>query len=63
MRDYIHVMDLAKGHVAAVKKLDSLTGEVRRMSLFACGTSPGELRGLCVGRVEFCVGRVVEYVV
>ena len=33
VRDYIHVVDLAKGHVSAVKKLDQLAtsskGEIR----------------------------------
>lgn len=28
VRDFIHVQDLAAGHVAAVKKLQSLQGEV-----------------------------------
>ncbi|EKX50305.1 hypothetical protein GUITHDRAFT_67168 [Guillardia theta CCMP2712] len=28
VRDYIHVMDLAEGHIAAIKKLSSLQGEI-----------------------------------
>ncbi len=27
MRDYIHVMDLARGHVAAISKMKELKGE------------------------------------
>ena len=35
VRDYIHVVDLAQGHVAAVKKLDEKCGlKVRTWLLF-----------------------------
>lgn len=35
VRDYIHVMDLAEGHVAAVKKVGSAVGVVGEMGVAA----------------------------
>lgn len=37
MRDFIHVMDLAKGHVKALKKLEDHSG----LSIYNLGTGVG----------------------
>ena len=59
VRDYIHVVDLAKGHVAALKKLDQNCG------LFICNLGTG--RGYSVLEVlrayEKACGRKLPYVV
>ena len=59
VRDYIHVMDLAEGHVAALRKLKSGCG------LFVCNLGTG--RGYSVLEVirayEEASGRPVPYVV
>lgn len=59
VRDYIHVVDLARGHVAALKKLDSGCG------LFVCNLGTG--KGYSVMEVlhayEKACGRTLPYVV
>jgi len=59
VRDYIHVVDLAKGHVAALKKLDTHCG------LFVCNLGTG--RGYSVLDVlhayEKACGRELPYVI
>ena len=59
VRDYIHVVDLAKGHVAALKKLEQNCG------LFVCNLGTG--RGYSVLEVlhayERACGRKLPYVV
>ncbi len=59
VRDYIHVVDLAKGHVAALKKLDEKCG------LFICNLGTG--RGYSVLEVlhayERACGKKLPYVV
>ncbi len=49
VRDYIHVMDLAVGHVAALKKMfkDELTG----VKVFNLGTGNGEI--LLIFKVKY----------
>ena len=38
VRDYIHVVDLADGHIAALRKLDAAgIGNTLNIRLFACG--------------------------
>lgn len=59
IRDYIHVVDLARGHVAALKKLDSNCG------LFVCNLGTG--KGYSVLEVlhayEKACGKTLPYVV
>ncbi|MEG2770446.1 MAG: UDP-glucose 4-epimerase GalE, partial [Oscillospiraceae bacterium] len=57
VRDYIHVVDLAKGHVAAIKKLEQKTG------LFVCnlGTGTGYSVLDVVKAFEKASGKKVEY--
>ncbi len=57
VRDYIHVVDLAKGHVAALKKLDSVQG------VFVCnlGTGNGYSVLEVVKAYEKASGRAVPY--
>lgn len=44
LRDYIHVVDLAEGHVAALERLDTMQGQVRPFNLGGGrGTSVREL--------------------
>lgn len=40
IRDYIHVVDLAKAHIAALRKMDQLTGE-DRFKVYNIGTGKG----------------------
>ncbi len=57
VRDYIHVVDLAKGHVAALKKLDDTQG------VFVCnlGTGNGYSVLDVVGAYEKASGKAVPY--
>ena len=59
VRDYIHVVDLAKGHVAALKKLESKCG------LFICNLGTG--KGYSVLEVlhayEKACGKTLPYVI
>lgn len=59
VRDYIHVVDLAQGHVAALKKLESSCG------LFVCNLGTG--KGYSVFEVlrayEKACGKTIPYVV
>ena len=59
VRDYIHVVDLARGHVAAIKKLEEKTG------LFICNLGTG--KGYSVLDVlhafEKACGRALPYVI
>ena len=59
VRDYIHVVDLAAGHVAALKKLDSKCG------LFVCnlGTGNGYSVLDVVHAYEAACGKAIPYVV
>ncbi|MCF4120821.1 UDP-glucose 4-epimerase GalE [Antribacter sp. KLBMP9083] len=57
-RDYIHVMDLAEGHVAAVEHLDAMTEPARAYNLgTGTGTSVLEL----LHAFERAVGRELPY--
>jgi UDP-glucose 4-epimerase len=57
-RDYIHVMDMAEGHVAAVEHLDAMTDPVRAFNLgTGTGTSVLEL----LHAFERAVGRELPY--
>ena len=59
MRDYIHVVDLAKGHLAALRKLETGCG------LFVCNLGTG--KGYSVLEVlrayEKACGKTIPYVI
>jgi UDP-glucose 4-epimerase len=59
VRDYIHVVDLAKGHVAALKKLDT------KCSLFVCnlGTGKGYSVLDILHAYEKACGKTLPYVI
>lgn len=57
VRDYIHVVDLAKGHVAALAKLSHVTGVVTYNLGTGCGYSVLEV----VRAFEAVTGRVIPY--
>ena len=59
MRDYIHVVDLARGHVAALKKLEEYCG------LFVCnlGTGVGCSVLDVLHAYEKACGRTLPYVI
>ena len=59
VRDYIHVVDLAKGHVAAIRYLMSHTGE----SVFNLGTGHGYSVLDMVHAFETANGVKVPYVI
>ena len=58
VRDYIHVVDLAKGHVAALKKLDK---EQNRMYIYNLGTGTGYSVLDMVKAFEKSTGKKVPY--
>lgn len=57
LRDYIHVVDLAKGHLAALKKLDENPGCVE----YNLGTGVGSTVLEMVRAFEKAVGRDLPY--
>jgi UDP-glucose 4-epimerase len=57
VRDYIHVVDLARGHLAAIERIDTLTGFVA----VNLGTGRGYSVLEMVGAVEKAVGRPIPY--
>ena len=59
VRDYIHVVDLAKGHVAAVKKLDEKAG----LKLYNLGTGNGYSVLDIVKNFEAATGVKIPYVI
>lgn len=59
VRDYIHVVDLAKGHVAAVKKLEEKAG----LKLYNLGTGVGYSVLDIVKNFEAATGVKVPYVI
>ncbi len=56
IRDYIHVVDLAKGHVAAVKKLETKCGIV----VYNLGTGKGYSVLEVIAAYEKAIGRTLE---
>ncbi len=58
MRDYIHVVDLAQGHVAALKGLESVAAGCRAYNL---GTGTGYSVLQIVQAFEAASGRKVPY--
>ncbi len=59
VRDYIHVVDLAKGHVAAVKKLEEKAG----LNLYNLGTGIGYSVLDIVNNFEAATGVKIPYVI
>ena len=59
VRDYIHVVDLAKGHVAAIKKLEQTPG------LFICNLGPGKGSSVLdvIKAYEKACGKTLPYVI
>lgn len=57
VRDYIHVVDLAQGHVAALKKLDENCG----MKVYNLGTGRGYSVLEMVKAVEKASGKLIPY--
>lgn len=58
VRDYIHVVDLAKGHVAALKKLEPLSG----VSVYNLGTGNGYSVLDIVKNMNKAIGRELPFV-
>ncbi|MDO4614143.1 MAG: UDP-glucose 4-epimerase GalE [Lachnospiraceae bacterium] len=59
VRDYIHVVDLAKGHVAAIRGMDELSG----VGIFNLGTGVGYSVLDMVHAFEKACGRELPYVI
>ncbi len=57
VRDYIHVVDLAKGHIAAIKKLESTPGLVK----YNLGTGKGYSVLEMIQAFEKMSGRKIQY--
>lgn len=57
IRDYLHVVDLAKGHVAAIEKLDAIEGCVA----LNLGTGRGQSVLEVLHAMERAVGREIPY--
>lgn len=57
VRDYIHVVDLAKGHVAALKRLEPDTG----LSVYNLGTGQGYSVLEIIQHMSAAVGRDIPY--
>ena len=59
MRDYIHVVDLAKGHVKAMKKLEPGSG----VSIYNLGTGNGYSVLQVVKAFEKACGKEIKYAI
>ena len=57
VRDYIHVVDLAKGHVAALKKTSKGSG----LNIYNLGTGKGYSVLEIIQNMEKAVGRPIPY--
>ena len=57
VRDYIHVVDLAKGHVAAMKKLEDDSG----LNTFNLGTEKGYSVLEIINEFSKVFGRKIQY--
>ena len=57
VRDYIHVVDLAKGHVAALKKIQKGSG----LNVYNLGTGKGYSVLEIIQNMEKAVGRPIPY--
>ena len=61
VRDYIHVMDLAEGHLAALKKLEELVADSAQMRTYNLGTEMGYSVLEMVHAFEKASGQRVAY--
>jgi UDP-glucose 4-epimerase len=59
IRDYIHVVDLAKAHVAAIQRLE--TGKVDRYDVFNLGTGKGSTVLEIINAFEQSTGERLDY--
>lgn len=59
VRDYIHVVDLAKGHVKAIKKLKKNSG----VSVYNLGTGKGYSVLEVIKNMEKAVGKKIPYII
>ena len=59
VRDYIHVVDLAKGHVKAIKKLEKNSG----VSVYNLGTGKGYSVLEVIKNMEKAVGEKIPYII
>ncbi|HSW78009.1 MAG TPA: UDP-glucose 4-epimerase GalE [Candidatus Chromulinivoraceae bacterium] len=57
IRDYIHVIDLAKGHVAALKRMESMHG----LDVFNLGTGKGSSVFEVIHAFEEATGKSIPY--
>ena len=57
VRDYIHVVDLAKGHVAALRKLEKDSG----LNIYNLGTGRGYSVLEIIQNMEEVVGKTIPY--
>lgn len=60
VRDYIHVMDLAEGHVKAIEKIGELSGEVK---IYNLGTGKGSSVMDVLHAFERACGKKLPYVI
>ena len=62
VRDYIHVVDLAKGHVCALKKIDEMKKETdNKVKIYNLGTGNGYSVLEVIKSVSKAVGRDIPY--
>ena len=62
VRDYIHVVDLAKGHVCALKKIDEMKNETdNKVKIYNLGTGNGYSVLEVIKSVSKAVGRDIPY--
>ena len=57
VRDYIHVVDLAKGHVAALQKIEGTAG----LNIYNLGTGKGYSVLEIIQNMEKAVGKPIPY--
>ena len=57
VRDYIHVVDLARGHVAALQKLEGQSG----LNIYNIGTGKGYSVLEIIKNMEKAVGKKIPY--
>ncbi len=60
VRDYIHVVDLAKGHIKALEKIEKLSGEVK---IYNLGTGKGSSVMDVLHAYEKASGKEIPYVI
>jgi UDP-glucose-4-epimerase GalE len=63
VRDYVHVDDLARAHVTALERIDTLTGPGQGFLAFNLGTGRGTTVREVVREVERALGRPVPHTV